>query len=233
MTRQKDLKKKTRARMAKTGESYTAARAQLLAKRLPPPERPAPEPAPAPDLAALAGMSDAAVRAKTGCDWQKWVGALDHAGAADWSHRAIAAYVEQKYGLTDWWAQTVTVGYERIKGLRAIGQRRGGAYEANKSRTFAVPVGELYAAWAEARRRKRWLAEAGLKVRQATPHRSLRITWPDGTSVELWFVAKGDAKSTVQVQHRKLGSKGDAERRKAFWTERLAALAEQLESAAE
>jgi len=233
MTRQKDLKKKTRARMAKTGESYTAARAQLLAKRLPPPERPAPEPAPALDLAALAGMSEAAVRAKTGCDWQKWVGALDHAGAADWSHRAIAAYVEQKFGLTDWWAQTVTVGYERIKGLRAIGQRRSGAYEANKSRTFAVPVAELYAAWADARLRKRWLAEAGLKVRQATPHRSLRITWPDGTSVELWFVAKGDAKSTVQVQHRKLGSKEDAERRKAFWTERLAALAEHLKSAAQ
>lgn len=233
MTRQKDLKRLTRARMAKTGESYTAARARLLAKRPAPPEQPAPEPAPAPGLAALAGMSDAAIRAKTGCDWKRWVEALDYAGAADWSHRAIAQHVQEKYGVTDWWAQTVTVGYERIKGLRAIGQRRGGAYEANKSRTFAVPVGELFAAWADARRRKRWLAQAGLKVRQATPHRSLRITWTDDTSVELWFVAKGDAKSMVQVQHRKLGGKEDAERRKAFWTERLTALAEHLESAAE
>lgn len=233
MTRQKDLKRKTRARMAKTGESYTAARARLLAKRQAPPERPAPEPAPPPDYAALAGTSDAAVLAKTGCDWRKWVGALDYAGAADWSHRAIAAHVAEKYRLTDWWAQTVTVGYERIKGLRAIGQRRSGAFEANKSRTFPVPVAVLYAAWADGRRRKGWLPEAELEVRKATPERSLRISWPDGTSVELWFTAKGEAKSAVQVQHRKLGSQEDAERRKAFWTERLAALAEHLEPAAE
>ena len=31
MTRQADLKRRVRARMAKTGESYTAARAQVLA----------------------------------------------------------------------------------------------------------------------------------------------------------------------------------------------------------
>ncbi len=240
---EKDLKRRIRARMAKTGESYTAARARLVAKRTTPaegveappavtaaePERLAlPPAAAAVDLAALAGMSDAAIRAKTGCDWRRWVEALDYAGAADWSHRAIAQHVHQAFGIGDWWAQTVTVGYERIKGLRETGQRRSGDYEASKSRTFGVPVAELYRAWSDGRRRKRWLLEAGLKIRTATPDRSLRITWPDGTSVELWFTPKGEAKSAVQVQHRKLGSREDALRRKAYWAERLAALAAHL-----
>jgi uncharacterized protein YndB with AHSA1/START domain len=231
MTRQKDLKKKTRARMSKTGESYTAARARLLAKKAAGAPQPLRAETPPSDFASLAGMSDAAVRAKTGCDWKQWVGALDYAGAADWSHRAIAEHVAEKYRLSGWWAQTVTVGYERIKGLREVGQRRSGAFEANKSRTFAVPVAELFAAWADGRRRKRWLPEAGLKVRKATPDRSMRITWPDGTSVELWFVAKGEAKSTVQVQHTKLAGREEAERRKAYWAERLHALAGLLQTA--
>ena len=34
----------------------------------------------------------------------------------------IAEYVHTKYKVADWWTQTVTVGYERIKGLRARGQ---------------------------------------------------------------------------------------------------------------
>lgn len=233
MTQHKDLKRLTRARMAKTGESYTTARARLLAKKAVTQEQPvAPAATPPASHAALAGMSDAAIRAKTGCDWRRWVEALDHQGAADWSHRAIAQHVQEKFGISHWWAQTVTVGYERIKGLRAIGQRRSGAFEANKSRTFGVPIAELFRAWADGRRRKRWLPEAGLTVRKATEGRSLRISWPDGTSVELWFTPKGEAKSAVQVQHRKLGSREDALRRKAYWAERLEALEAHLAATA-
>ena len=56
----------------------------------------------------------------------------------------------------------------------------------------------------------------------------MRITWPDGSSVELWFVPKSAAKSQVAVQHRKLGSRADVQRVKDFWSERLDALAEIL-----
>jgi hypothetical protein len=237
MTRQKDFKRLTRARMRKTGESYTAARAQLVAKRdrgaaAPAAELPRPPAAEQDvDYAALAGMSDAAIRAKTGCDWRRWVRALDHEGAVDWPHRDIARYVQDRYGVADWWAQAVTVGYERIKGLRAIGQRRSGSFEANKSRTFPVPVEQLFAAWADARRRRRWLPEKGVVVRKTTAGRSLRLTWPDATSVELWFTGKSGGKSVVQVQHRKLASQSDAEARKSYWSERLAELASHLAAA--
>ena len=236
MPTQKDLKRLVRRRMQKTGESYTAARAQLLKARPSPSTHGTParassakeSPAARNDYARLAGMSDAAVKAATGCDWKRWVGALDHVGAHAWPHRTIADYVRQKFKVQDWWCQTVTVGYERIRGLRDIGQRRGGSYEATKSRTFAVPVAKLYTAFAGARARARWLPGVKLTVRKATPHRSVRITWDDGTSVEVWLTAKGEARSSAQVAHRKLASRDAAAGIKAFWDERLDALAKLL-----
>ena len=227
MPTDKDLKRLVRARMTRTGEAYTTARARLLDKQqqrqATPPSAP-----PQPDHATLAGMSDATIKAKTGCTWERWVWALDKAGAHEWSHREIAAYVRDKYKVPMWWTQAVTVGYERIKGLRAIGQRRDGEFEANKSKVMPVPVGRLYRAFHDARTRRRWLGAVKPTVRTAVPDKSMRLTWPDGTSVEVYFVAKGAAKSQVAVQHRKLADKASVERQKEYWGERLGALQEML-----
>jgi hypothetical protein len=222
MTRQKDLKRLVRTRMKKTGESYTAARAQLTRKK----HRTAARPVPENRYAELAGMGDEAVRAKTGKTWKQWVRALDVVDAAEMPHRDIARHVGGTYDLSGWWAQTVTVGYERIRGLRDVGQRRGGAYEANKSRTLPVPIGRLYRAFTDARTRRRWLPGVELEFRKETPEKSLRIAWPDGTRVHASFTAKGDAKSQVAIQHAGLATRADATKRKAYWQERLDALGE-------
>jgi hypothetical protein len=237
MPKDKDLKRLTRARMQKTGESYTAARANLLAKKAgrgstqeaPGSEPPAPEP---PDYAALAGMSDETVRARTGRTWAEWVELLDAKGAAALPHGEIAAYVHEEFGISGWWSQSVTVGYERIKGLREIGQRRGGGFEASKSKTVPVPVERLRRAVTDRRLRARWLPDAEPTLRRTRSEQSARFTWEDGTPVVFWFVAKGEAKSQVAVTHAKLASKAEAEERKAYWGERLAALAELLKSGA-
>jgi uncharacterized protein YndB with AHSA1/START domain len=221
MPTNKDFKRLVRGRMQKTGESYTAARLQLLTKK--------PTPAPIPgDYAKLAGMSDATLKAKTGCTWDRWVWALDRVEAYDWEHREIAGYVHEKYKVSGWWAQTVTVGYERIKGLRAVGQRRGGGFEANKSRTFAVPLARLYRAFHDKRTRTRWLPGVDMTIRVATREKSMRITWPDKTSVELYFSGTGEGKAQVQIQHRKLPDQAAAARMKHYWEVRLAALGDVL-----
>jgi hypothetical protein len=173
-------------------------------------------------------MSDAAIKAKTGCDWASWVFVLDYNKAHTWSHREIAEFVQEKYQVPDWWTQAVTVGYERIKGLRDIGQRRDGEYEANRSKTVPVPVRTLYRAFADGRVRKRWLPDVKLTVRKATPDKSVRITWPDDTSVEVWLTAKGTGKASVAVAHRKLATKEEALRLKEWWGERLETMAGEL-----
>ena len=220
MPTNKDFKRLVRARMQKTGEAYTTARTHLITRK-----QQAPAAAPASvDYAKLAGMSDTMTKAKTGCDWERWVKALDHVEAHTWTHREIARYVHDKFKIPGWWSQWVTVGYERIKGLRAVGQRRDGGFEVNETKTFPVSLTRLYRACSDARTRARWLPEVGLTVRTATRNKSMRIAWPDQTSVQLFFLGKGAGKSVVAVQHGKLPDKTAATRMKSFWTERLADL---------
>ena len=237
MPRQKDLKRLVRARMQKTGEAYTAARAQITRKPRTNPPRDggvpallskslsAPEPK---EFATVAGMSDAKLKEKTGCTWERWVRALDRYGAEQMSHREIAALVHEKYKTASWWSQTVAVGYERIKGLRARGQQRNGTYQISKSRTYNVPVATLFDAWADARVRQRWLKDAGVKVRKATAPRSIRLGLPDGGIVAVGFFPKGESKSTVAVEHTKLPDRATGERIKQEWSERFDALRETL-----
>jgi uncharacterized protein YndB with AHSA1/START domain len=200
--------------MKKTGEAYTAARLQLA--RIPP----------APDYASVAGMTDSAVSARTGRTWAEWVRLLDAAHAAEQPHRQIAAHVAS-LGTPSWWTQMVTVGSERIRGLRAKGQRRGGGYEAGKSRTFDVPVEALYRAFASARKRRLWLA-ANITVRSATPHKRMRLALDDGTLAMVDFTSKGKARSSVSVRQDRLPDKAAAEAVKASWTERFGRLRELL-----
>jgi hypothetical protein len=231
MPRNKDLKRLVRARMKKTGEAYTAALSHINKKSKSAPTYKAASPS-APrakiDYAALAGMSDEKVKAKTGCTWERWVYALDRRKADQMTHREIATIVSEKYKVGDWWAQTVTVGYERIKGLRARGQRRDGSYEAGKSRTFNVPVATLFDAWADGSMRKRWLDGASVKVRTATAPRSMRLGWADGSIIAVGFTAKGKSKSSVALAHTKLSDRETAERFKEYWSERLDSLSEVL-----
>ena len=233
MPANKDLKRLVRARMKKTGEAYTAARAQITKPKTqsasPRPAAPSAVSAVSPaEYAKIAGMSDEAIKAKTGCTWNKWVTSLDYYGAETMSHVEIAELVHTKYKVPGWWTQTVTVGYERIKGLRARGQRRDGSYEASKSRTFDVPVGKLFDAWADSKKRRKWLSADKVSIRTKTRPKSIRLGWTDGSIIALWFTAKGKSKSAVSVQHAKLPDREAASRLKAYWSDQLDRLAEAL-----
>jgi hypothetical protein len=113
--------------------------------------------------------------------------------------------------------------------MRAVGEHADG-FAITASRTVAVPVEVLYESVADPERRQDWLPVGELRERTALPHRSLRYDWHDGaTRVNVFFDAKGDAKSTVTVSHERLPNSGEAERMKAYWRERVAALKAQLE----
>ena len=145
------------------------------------------------------------------------------------SHRDIATLVKAKYRYAVWWTQTVAVGYERIKGLRARGQQRDGTFGATKSRTFAVPVTRLFQAWNEPAQRNAWLG-TGTRVRTATAPKSLRLSLGDGSIVAVGFTAKGRDRSVAAVERAKLPDRAAADRVKIEWSERFDALAQLLAS---
>jgi hypothetical protein len=244
MTKQKSFKGRVRARMDKTSESYTTARRQLLAKAGAP-TTPEPDAPPVGVSAAEASTatppmdppgarrpySDEVIRANTGRGWDEWFALLDGWGAAERSHTEIARWVASEHQVGGWWAQGVTVAYEQARGLRAPGQRRGGLFEANATKTVAVPVDRLYAAFADPALRERWLPGATLEPRTARAGKSIRADWEDGsTRLVIGFTARGDAKSQVALVHERIPDAATAEKLKTFWRERVAVLKQVLEA---
>jgi hypothetical protein len=219
MTRQKSFKRLVRSRMEKTGESYTAARATLLAAEEPEAtERP------------LLTTSDEAIRRRTGRGFEEWFALLDEWGAAERPHKEIARWLREERGVDGWGAQSVTVSYERARGLRAVGEHPEG-FSITTQKTVAVPVDRLYEAFVDESLREGWLPDAELRERTATKPKSARFDWGDGvTRVIVAFIARGEAKSTVALEHARLPDAEEAERMKAFWRDRVGALKNVLES---
>ena len=176
------------------------------------------------------GISSDAVKKATGCDWDRWFRTLDRFGCRDKKHKEIAALIYEKWPkVGGWWSQMVTVGYEQARGLRAKHQVAGG-WSVSSSKTVAVPVKSLFGAFHDRKKRAKWLKDHEFTVRKATAPKSMRITWVDGkTNVEANFYAKGAKKSSVAVQHDKLGGKKDVEKMRAYWGKALEKLKAELE----
>jgi uncharacterized protein YndB with AHSA1/START domain len=217
MTRDKAQKRAARARMAKTGESYSAARRHVVKPK---------EELRAEDLP----QTDANVRQNTGKGWREWIRILDAWGAKERRHGEIARHLMEEQGVPGWWAQSITTGYERSRGLRAKHQTLTGSFQVSVSKTFPLGVGKLFRAFAQAPQRNRWLERGMLKVRTTLKDRSVRFDFRDGASrVVVYFDPKERNKTTVTVQHEKLPDARAVEEMRAMWKEHLKRLATVLQ----
>ncbi|NNE42963.1 MAG: hypothetical protein HKN12_02030 [Gemmatimonadetes bacterium] len=182
-----------------------------------------------------AGMSNDAVKSKTGRTWSQWYGVLDRAGAKKKTHKEIARDLYRGHDVTFWWAQTITVAYERARGLREKHESPSG-FEASKSRTLNASRARVWKAWKDSRERGRWL-DGRMRIRKATEAKSIRASWEDdgaglqGTPFHVYFVAKGRGRCQVTVQHTKLAGARDVTRAKELWASNLEALRNHVEEA--
>jgi hypothetical protein len=224
MTDEKTFKRRVRERMSKTGESYAAARSQVTQKR----DR---VQAARARLAATDDRpTDDKVAAATGRRWDAWFAVLDRWGARQRTHTEMAAFLVDEHGVPGWWAQTITVWYERGRGLRLKHQQRDG-FTVYASKTIGVAADVAFEALVNPRRRRSWLTDGAMRVRTKQPHRNARFDWEDGTTrVVVSFDAKGPAKTLVSVAHEKLPDPDEAEAAKAAWRERLTDLKATLEA---
>ncbi len=246
MTRNKAQKQVIRAGMARTGERYTAARHYALDLHHPASDTAIANDAQsspgsdlanlpvAPDVPALPpriadpGVSDEAVQRVTGKGWDAWFALLDAWGGMGKSHPEIARYLHDEQGIDGWWAQSVTVGYERSRGMRAVHQRPDG-FSVGVSKTFPVGVERLFAAFVSDDERERWLDGLALRQRTGKPYSTARVdVLPGEARLAVTFLAKGPNKSTAQIQHERLADASDVEHWRAIWKTHLARLASLL-----
>jgi hypothetical protein len=224
MTKDRSFKRHVRERMTKTGESYAAARGRVVQKR----DR---------VQAARTRLADTTdrpaddkVTAATGKPWDAWFSILDRWGARERKHGETAAHLMEEHGVPGWWAQSITMWYQRSRGMRLKHQQPDG-FTVTASKTVAVPADVLFDAFVNSRSRRKWLTDGTMTLRTSQPGRGARFNWADGKSrVVAWFEPKGPAKSTVSVSHERLPDPDEAETMKAAWRKRLVALKSFLEA---
>jgi hypothetical protein len=231
MTSQRSFKHTVRARMARTGESYTTARRHLLPRPGAAPDRAADasQYAPAPAPPADAGVSplrrpEARVVERTGRPTQEWYALLDGWQATHRGHTEIARWLVEEHGVPGWWAQSLTVGYEQARGLRAPGQHRDGTFRVTVTRTVAVPAERARAAFADEAVRDRWLPPGTLRTRPTSAARAYRADVADGSRLAAGFDPVVPDRARVSVSLERLPDAAAAAAAKVAWRERLDAL---------
>ena len=174
----------------------------------------------------VAGTSDEAVVRATGKGWQEWFSLLDQYRAADLQHKEIAELLFNKYALSPWWSQHVTVGYEQKCGRRQKHEKPTG-FEFSVSKTLPISLSELFGYFRDSRARKKWLSEAKLNIRKIVPGKRILASWNgDGSSLRFEFHYKSMDKTQVVVQHGKLPDGEEVERMKDYWKTKLRILDE-------
>jgi hypothetical protein len=235
MTTDKARKRAVRTRMHKTGERYAAAHRHVA------PRRPALEPDAAPPVADAMGPSSAAPAAEatplvppgdpgwtdativkgTGRDWAHWLALLDDWGAMERTHTEIARWLVSTQDIPGWWAQTVTVGYERARGRRALHQTTRG-FEVSVSKTTRAPLAVVWAALSDPDRRAAWVAPGDLEPTTARDGVVARFAVVGTAAIaEVVLEAKAADRTTVTASVRKLADGDDVERQRAIWRDRL------------
>jgi hypothetical protein len=174
--------------------------------------------------AAQPPCSDAAVKERTGRDWSEWCAVLDAENGTSLTHTELARLIHEKYHDGGWWSQMVAVGYERLRGKRVTGQKCDGRFSASAAKTLPLSAAEAHSYFTDEEKRARWLGEP-IVIRKATSPKSVRITWPDDSSVEVWITAKGEAKCSVGLQHNRLVDEAAVAQWKKYWRDALDRLA--------
>lgn len=231
MPTQRTFKRRVRARMTKTGEAYTAARRQLL-RKADGPAQPIPTEAteaPGPEPAVEFPTSEEAVLSATGRSYPEWIAVIDAWGGTDRTHTEIARWLATEHGVPGWWAQSVTIAYERARGMRAVHQTTSG-FTVGVTRTMATEPEIALAAFTDPAVRRRWLVEVGLRQRPTMAAGNARFDWPDPPSrLVVYAGAKGAGKTLVSISHERLPDAEAAAREKAAWRQRLGTLKALLE----
>lgn len=177
----------------------------------------------------------------TGKPWT-WLRTLDKAGAMEMPHKDIATLLHHNHGVGSWWCQMVTVGYEQARGMRFKHQVASG-FSGNASRTIRATMKATFTAWTDEQVRAKWLPDAPMVIRKATPGKRIRLTWTHAPArgrgptrdsimeVNFWDKsAVGQTKTLVQLHEAKLCSPADVRKSKAFSGEALDRLRTVLEA---
>jgi hypothetical protein len=225
MTRHQTFKRRVRARMARTGESYTTARRQLLA----PASHPFDGPPADEGLRQLLDRRRAWVQRVTGRAMDDWISILDRAGARAMGYWDLWRWLADSGHLAESGLRAaVVLTYEQHIGRRQVGQSCDGDYPVHVSRTLRGTMDDVLRRWLEhvgdGRTFNGANVVAGPAVSTTERFRYWRARLADGTRVSATIWKRPDGRISLGVQHRAFPDRAAAEACRAYWKEFLAPL---------
>lgn len=177
-------------------------------------------------------VSDDAVATRTGRTRREWFKELDKWGAVHRAHHEIASHLRDERGVEPWWAQMLTVEYERARGLRDVGQRLTGLYEASVQRTVDAPPRVVEHVL---KHPDEWVEDPDvLLVLRSVPRASRTaqgkvLRYAEASArVEVTLGSKEDGRCVVRVVQGALASQDEREMAKKRWASVLDALKGQM-----
>ena len=216
MTRQETFKRRIRQRMEKTGERYGAARRVLIEQASAPKQR---------QWSSEPEMAEETLREATGRGWDEWCEVLDAWPGHGGGHTAIATHLREEHGVEGWWAQTITVGYERITGLRLPHQQPDGTFTAGKSRTVTVDVKLIREMLLDDEARADLFPGLETELRSKPTSKVLRIGIGPGTA-QIALDPQADDRVKITIAHDRLPTAEAVEEWKGYWSDWLEAVDE-------
>ena len=174
----------------------------------------------------------ASIESGTGTALETWVQRITEAGGPDLDHAAIARLLPERWDITEWWAQGVTVAYEQVIGRRVVGQSCDGDFSASASRTVPGDLDAVRDRWAAfmtpARREQLGLEEPRLS--DTATWRYWRAAVADGSRISVNITAKSspagctstEPRSTLGIEHKGLETATGRDAWKAAWSRTLA-----------
>lgn len=203
--------------MASTGERYTAARKALLDES----SGAAGRESSTRTWISQPEMSDEALVEATGKTHDEWADVIDARWGGDFDHPTVARYLEETFeGVNGWWAQTITVGYERITGLRLPYQRSDGMFACSKTRTVGVDADLLRKMLLSDTHRADLFPDQVTELRSKPTTKALRIGIGPEKAVAVFGIDNSDdGRTRVSVQHERLPTYDSVEEWKFYWSE--------------
>ncbi|MFC7374119.1 hypothetical protein ACFQS2_08625 [Brachybacterium sp. GCM10030267] len=165
----------------------------------------------------------ASIESGTGTPLATWVQRIEDAGGRDLDHAAIARLLPQRWDITEWWAQGVTIAYEQLIGRRVVGQSCDGDFAASASRTVTGDPDAVRELWDDfmtpVRREELGLEEPTLT--DTATWRYWRAAVQDGTRVSVNITRKDGApenpRCTLGLEHKRLETAEARDAWKAVW----------------
>jgi uncharacterized protein YndB with AHSA1/START domain len=198
-------------------------------------------------------INESLVVARTGRTFHDWFTIIEGFEGFRKGHKAIAKHLAEDHGMSLWYAQTITVQYERDR----VG---GESDEAERSRTLSiqrtigVAISRAFEAWTHQNRLAAWnhpdaLVDARVggrimdgdflcgEILDLESPKLLRFSFENprfrpGSSIDVEFFVKGGLRTLVRLTHTGLGCKSEADEAKAYWNAALDSLRAYLETGA-